>query len=78
MVKLTFKKGENGNPPQIINSENYFITTYINTAEEFVLKPMTQEFIDYLNEIPRANWAKYIQRRLDINNEYTKDLILWQ
>ncbi|MCR4901164.1 MAG: CapA family protein [Treponema sp.] len=78
MVKLTFKKGENGNPPQIINSENYFITTYINTAEEFVLKPMTQEFIDYLNEIPRADWAKYIQRRLDINNEYTKDLILWQ
>lgn len=78
MVKLTFKKQENGNPPRIIKSENFFITTYINTANEYVVKPLTQEFIDYLWEVPRANWARYIQRRIDINNEYTKDYIVWK
>jgi len=78
MVKLTFKKENEGNPPQIINSENFFITTYINTAYEYVIKPLNQDFIDYLWEVPRENWAKYIQRRIDINKEYTKDYILWQ
>ncbi len=78
MVKLTLKKQENGNPPRIIKSENLFITTYINTAYEYVVKPLTQDFIDYLWEVPRANWAKYIQRRININNEYTKDYIIWK
>ncbi len=78
MVKLTFKKQEDSNPPRIIKSENLFITTYINTANEYVVKPLTQEFIDYLWEVPRANWARYIQRRIDINNEYTKDYIVWK
>ena len=78
MVKLTFKKQENELPPRIIKSENCFITTYINTADEYVVKPLTQAFIDYLWEVPRANWARYIQRRIDINNEYTKDYIIWK
>ena len=78
MVKLTFKKQDNGNPPTLINSQNFFITTYINTANEYVVKPLTQEFIDYLWDVPRANWARYIKRRIDINNKYTKDYILWQ
>ena len=78
MVKLTFKKQEDGLLPRIIKSENLFITTYINTANEYVVKPLTQEFIDYLWEVPRANWARYIQRRIDINNEYTKDYIIWK
>lgn len=77
MVKITFEKQKN-NPPRITNSENIFITTYINTANEYVVKPLDQGFIDYLNDVPRSNWAKYIQKRIDINNEYTKDLILWQ
>ena len=78
MVKLTFKKQENGNPPTLINSENFFVTTYINTASEYVVKPLTQDFIDYLWDVPRSNWAKYIKRRIEINNKYTKDYILWQ
>ncbi|MBP5603140.1 MAG: CapA family protein [Treponema sp.] len=78
MVKLTFKKQKNGLPPRIIASENFFITTYINTANEYVVKPLNQNFIDYLWEIPRTNWAKYIQRRIEINNKYTKDYIVWQ
>ena len=78
MVKLTFKKQENGNPPTLINSENFFITTYINTANEYVIKPLNQDFVNYLWDVPRANWARYITRRIDINKKYTKDIILWQ
>ncbi len=78
MVKLTFKKQENGNPPTLINSENFFITTYINTANEYVVKPLNQDFIDYLWDVPRSDWARYIKRRIEINKKYTKDIILWQ
>ena len=78
MVKLTFRKQENGNPPTLINSENFFITTYINTANEYVVKPLNQDFVNYLWDVPRSNWAKYITRRIDINKKHTKDIILWQ
>ena len=76
MVKLTFKKQEAA-PPVITASQNIYITTYINTANEYVVKPLNQDFIDYLFDVPRTNWAKYIQRRIEINNKYTKDYILW-
>jgi poly-gamma-glutamate synthesis protein (capsule biosynthesis protein) len=78
MVKLTFRKQENGNPPTLINSENFFITTYINTANEYVVKPLNQDFVNYLWDVPRSNWAKYITRRIEINKKHTKDIILWQ
>ena len=63
---------------QQFNSENFFITTYINTANEYVVKPLNQDFIDYLWEVPRSDWARYIKRRIEINKKYTKDIILWQ
>ena len=72
---------ENGctvNPVKIYSVEPVFITTYINTAWEFVLKPLNQEFVDYLKEAGRTDWKQYIERRITINNEQTKDLITWQ
>ena len=66
------------NPVQIKKAEPVFITTYINTAWEFVLKPLNQEFADYLKDVKRKNWEKYIERRIKINKEDTKDLITWQ
>ena len=63
---------------KIKKCEPIFITTYINTANEFVIKPLNQDFVDYLNDVPRTNWAKYIERRIKINKEATKDLIEWQ
>ena len=63
---------------KIKKCEPYFITTYINTANEYVIKPLNQDFVDYLNDVPRTNWAKYIERRIKINKEATKDLIEWQ
>ena len=63
---------------KIKKCEPYFITTYINTANEYVIKPLNQSFVDYLYDVPRTNWAKYIERRIKINKEATKDYIEWQ
>lgn len=75
--KVTLKKDNNGSV-KIKKCEPIFITTYINTANEFVLKPLNQDFVNYLYSVPRTNWAKYIERRININQEATKDLIEWQ
>lgn len=78
MVQIIFEKDRNGKKAHIKDAKNYFITTYINTAWEYVIRPMDQEFINYLNEIPRKDWARYIERRIKVNNDKTKDLIEWQ
>ena len=75
--KVTFHKEKDGSI-KIKKCEPQFITTYINTANEYVIKPLNQDFVDYLNDVPRTNWAKYIERRIKINKEATKDLIEWQ
>ena len=75
--KVTLKKDNKGSV-KIKKCEPIFITTYINTANEFVLKPLNQDFVNYLYSVPRTNWAKYIERRININQEATKDLIEWQ
>lgn len=76
LYKVTLNK--NKGSVKLLKAEPLFITTYINTANEFVVKPLNQDFVDYLNDVPRANWAKYIERRIKINEEATKDLIEWQ
>lgn len=75
--KVTLKKENNGSV-KIKKCEPIFITTYINTASEFVLKPLNQDFVNYLYSVPRTDWAKYIERRIIINQEASKDLIEWQ
>ena len=75
--KVTFHKEKDGSM-KIKKCEPQFITTYINTASEYVIKPLNQDFVDYLYDVPRTNWAKYIERRIKINKEATKDLIEWQ
>lgn len=77
MVKITMTKNKK-KIPQIKKAENIFITTYINTAWEYVIKKLDEDFVNYLYSIPRKNWAEYIKRRISINKEYTKDLIEWQ
>ena len=74
LYKVTLKKDNKGSV-KIQKAEPFFITTYINTANEFVIKPLNQDFVDYLYEVPRNNWAKYIERRIKINQDATKDLI---
>ena len=74
---VTFHKEKDGSV-KIKKCEPQFITTYINTANEYVIKPLNQDFVDYLYDVPRTNWAKYIERRIKINKDATKDLIEWQ
>lgn len=76
LYSVTFTK-ENGKI-KITNAKPIFITTYINTANEYVIKKLDQDFVVYLEEIPRKNWADYIKRRIKINEKETKDLILWR
>ena len=77
MYEVTFKKRENL-PPEIKSVSAKYITTYINTANEYVLKKLDESTIMYCTEVKRLNWAKYIERRINVNNSETKDLILWQ
>ncbi len=77
LYTVTFKKNGDGTI-QILDAQPYFITTYINTAGELVIKPLNEVFVEYLNGVSRHNWAEYIKRRIKINEEETKDLILWQ
>ncbi len=58
----------------IKKTKPYFVTTYITPMREFVLKPMNQNFIDWLRETGQPKWAGYIERRLKINLEQTKDI----
>lgn len=75
---VTLEKDPNKGSLKLLKAEPYFITTYINTADEFVIKPLNQDFVDYLYSVPRNNWAKYIEKRIKINKDATKDLIEWR
>ncbi|MCR5188273.1 MAG: CapA family protein [Treponema sp.] len=75
--KVLLKKDNKGSV-KIQKAEAFFITTYINTANEYVIKALNQDFVDYLYDVPRTNWAKYIERRIQINKDATKDLIEWR
>ena len=78
LYRVTFKKENKEASPFILKAKPVFITTYINTAGEFVIKKLDQSFVDYLYEVPRNSWAEYIKRRITINKDATKDLIEWQ
>ena len=60
----------------IKETKPYFITTYITPKREFILKPMNQDFINWLKETGQLKWAGYIEKRLKINLEQTKDIRL--
>lgn len=76
LYSLTLEK-ENGKI-RIQNAKPIFITTYINTANEYVIKKLDDEFVAYLEDVGRKDWAQYIRRRIKITNSETRDLILWQ
>ena len=77
LYKVTLAKDRNGRI-EILKAEPIFITTYINTAHEFIIKKMDDNFIDYLYDVERTDWAKYIENRIRINKKETKDLIQWR
>lgn len=78
LYRVVYAKDENGEI-YIKNAKNIFITTYINTAGEYVIRKLDKSLIDLMLEAPaRTDWAKYIEKRIQINNTATKELIEWQ
>ncbi|MEE0887523.1 MAG: CapA family protein [Treponema sp.] len=77
MMELVFRKDKQNPRPYIEKTETYFITTYINTAWEFVIRFLDDDFIQYLNSIGRTKWAEYIQARKKII-ENIKETTIWQ
>ena len=80
LYEVIFSKEEkNGKISTTIKKATpHFITTYINTANEFVIRFLNKDFVNYLYDVPRIKWAEYIKKRIKINNKETKDLIIWQ
>lgn len=74
-VVISKKDDEN---PTFDYIKPHFITTYITTAKGFILKKLDDDFVNYLYKVPRKDWAEYIKKRINIDEEYTKDLIEWQ
>lgn len=76
--KVTFSKTKKNPTPKFVESENIYITTYITPERNYVVQKMDQDFIDYLNQNKKTDWAKYIEKRKKINETYTKEIIEWQ
>ena len=76
ILKLVFQKNSR-QETSIEKIETHFITTYINTAWEFVIKFLDDDFIRYLEDIGRTEWAEYIQARKKIT-ENIKETTIWQ
>ncbi|MCQ2585571.1 MAG: CapA family protein [Treponema sp.] len=65
LYKVTLRKTSDTKEAFIFDTRRYFITTYKNTAGEYILKKMDDDFIDYLKE-NRPSWVEYIQKRREI------------
>lgn len=77
LVLATFEISEEGAEPKIISAEPHFITSYITTANQIVIKNLDDDFINYLNENERTAWAKYIAERKK-SVEQTKEITTWR
>lgn len=76
LFEVTFSK-QHDEPNVIIErTKPYYITTYINTAGEFIIKNLDTDFVEYLKNEGRQKWASYIQKRIEICEE-TKETTVW-
>jgi poly-gamma-glutamate synthesis protein (capsule biosynthesis protein) len=76
LYKVTYKKSTDSSSVFIADTESYYITTYINTAYQFVIKFLNDDFIHYLKNAGRNKWASYISERKKIM-EKTKETKTW-
>lgn len=65
LYKVTLRKTSDTKEAFIYDTRRYFITTYKNTAGEYILKKLDDDFINYLKE-NRPSWVEYIQKRREI------------
>ena len=77
MFFADFSKDLQTGETYISRTKPYYITTYINTAWNFVIKNLDEDFINYLEENNRSDWKEYIKKRKEITKQ-TKETIIWQ
>lgn len=78
MFEITFSKKHNTDDTKdviIEETKPFYITTYINTNWEFIIKNLDTSFVEYLNNVKRVQWANYIQNRIKKSNEYKENII---
>ena len=77
LLELVFEKDGCDGKPRIARHKTHYITTYINSNWEFVIKKLDDEFIQYLADSRSRRWSDYIRQRKQIT-EKTKETITWQ
>lgn len=65
LYKVVLRKTPDSENAFIFKTERYFYTTYKNTASEYILKKLDDDFIDYLKE-NRTSWVEYIKKRKSV------------
>jgi poly-gamma-glutamate capsule biosynthesis protein CapA/YwtB (metallophosphatase superfamily) len=76
LYEVVYTKQTDSATAVLTDTKPYYITTYINTAYQFVVKFLDGNFIHYLKSIGRTTWASYISERKKIM-EKTKVTKTW-
>ena len=63
LYKVIYYKKEKGGIAILHETKAYYITTYITTAYQFVIKYLDNDFIAYLENAGRREWMRYIAAR---------------
>lgn len=77
LFEVTFSKNPGTKKSIIKKTKPYYITTYINTDGEFIIRNLDSDFAEYLKNEGRNKWASYIQKRIEICGE-TEETTVWQ
>ena len=63
LYKVIYYKKEKGGIAILHETKAHYITTYITTAYQFVIKYLDDDFIAYLKNAGRREWMRYIAAR---------------
>ena len=75
LIQVRYERTQSGHAITLVNP--VLITTYINTAWNFVIKKLDDSFISQLKTQKRTDWAAYLEERKKIM-ENIKGTIIWR
>lgn len=74
LYKVVLRKTPDSENAFIYKTERYFFTTYKNTADEYILKKLDDDFINYLKE-NRTSWVEYAKERISVCENIEEKII---
>lgn len=77
LVSATFEIENKDAEPKIVSVKSHYITTYITTSNQHIIKLLDDDFINYLGEAKRPSWKNYMTER-KILVEKTKEITTWR